>query len=310
MSNFLEIREKLKEFYIKNEMYIMPVLKFVLAIVLILFINMQMGHMELLKNPIVICALALTCAFLPVNATVVVCCIYVIANGYALSMEVAIVAALLVVLMFLLYFRFAPKDAFIVLLVPIAFVCKIPYIVPLLIGMLATPLSMISMCFGIIMYYFVTYVNGNAGILSAASNTDVISKVSMIIENLMADKMMILMLISFMATVLVVYLIKRLKIDYVWNTATITGVLTNLLIMLVGEFMMNVTGNIGGMIISMIVSGILVYVIQFFVFSVDYTRAEYVQFEDDEYYYYVKAVPKMNVSASSKKVQRINPQKR
>ena len=74
--------------------------------------------------------------------------------------------------------------------------------------------------------------------------------------------------------------------------------------------MMNVTGNIGGMIISMIVSGILVYVIQFFVFSVDYTRAEYVQFEDDEYYYYEKAVPKMNVSASSKKVQRINPQKR
>ena len=32
--------------------------------------------------------------------------------------------------------------------------------------------------------------------------------------------------------------------------------------------------------------------------------------EDDDYYYYVKAVPKMTVSASSKKVQRINPQKR
>lgn len=310
MSDFLEFREKLKEFYIKNEMYIMPVLKFILAIVVLLFINVKMGHMEILGNPVLMCALALTCAFLPTNTTVIVACVYVILNGYALSMEVSIVAAVLVLLMFLLYFRFAPKDAFIVLLVPIAFVCKIPYILPLLIGMLATPLSMVSMCFGIIMYYFVTYVSENAGILSAAGSTDVISKVSMILENVMSDRMMLLMLISFMATVVVVYLIRRLNIDHVWNTATIIGVLTNLLIMLVGEFMMNVTGNIGSMVIFMLISGVVVYVVQFFVFSLDYTRAEYVQFEDDEYYYYVKAVPKMNVSASSKKVQRINPQKR
>jgi hypothetical protein len=31
-----------------------------------------------------------------------------------------------------------------------------------------------------------------------------------------------------------------------------------------------------------------------------------VQFEDDEYYYYVKAVPKMNVSAPEVKVKNIN----
>lgn len=310
MSDFLEFREKLKEFYMKNEMYIMPVLKFILAMLVLLLINMKMGHMEILGNPVIMIALALTCAFLPVNTTVVISCFYIIVNGYALSMEVAIVAAILVLLMFLLYFRFAPKDAFVVLLVPIAFACKIPYIVPLLVGMLATPVSMVSMCFGIIMYYFVAYVSENAGILSAAGNTDVISKVSMIFENIMSDKLMLLMLISFMTTVVVVYLIKRLNIDHVWNTATIVGVLTNLLIMLVGEFMMNVTGNIGSMLIFITISGVLVYVIQFFVFSLDYTRTEYVQFEDDEYYYYVKAVPKMSVSASSKKVQRINPQKR
>lgn len=310
MSDFLEFREKLKELYIKNEMYIMPVLKFILAIVLLLLINMKMGHMEILGNPVFMCAVALTCAFLPTNTTVVVCSLYVIANGYALSMEVAIVAVVLVLLMFLLYFRFAPKDAFIVLLVPIAFACKMPYVVPLLIGMLATPMSIVSMGFGIIMYYFVTYISENAGVLSATGNTDVISKVSMILENVMSYKVMLLMLISFMATVVVVYLVRRLNIDHVWTTATIVGVLTNLLIMLVGEFMMNITGNIGSMLIFMLISGVLVYVIQFFVFSLDYTRAEYVQFEDDEYYYYVKAVPKMTVSASSKKVQRINPQKR
>ena len=42
----------------------------------------------------------------------------------------------------------------------------------------------------------------------------------------------------------------------------------------------------------------------------DYTRTEMVQFEDDEYYYYVKAVPKNVLAAPQKKVKRINKQQK
>ena len=41
----------------------------------------------------------------------------------------------------------------------------------------------------------------------------------------------------------------------------------------------------------------------------DYSRIENVQFEDDEYYYYVKAIPKMTVAAPTKTVKRINVQR-
>ena len=33
---------------------------------------------------------------------------------------------------------------------------------------------------------------------------------------------------------------------------------------------------------------------------------EYTQFEDDDYYYYVKAVPKIKIAAPKKDVKRIN----
>ena len=46
-------------------------------------------------------------------------------------------------------------------------------------------------------------------------------------------------------------------------------------------------------------------VLEFFFFSVDYSRSENIQFEDDEYYYYVKAVPKVGVAAPEKEVKRI-----
>ena len=49
--------------------------------------------------------------------------------------------------------------------------------------------------------------------------------------------------------------------------------------------------------------------VQFFRFNLDYSRTEKVQFEDDEYYYYVKAVPKMTVSAPEKKVKKITTQR-
>ena len=42
------------------------------------------------------------------------------------------------------------------------------------------------------------------------------------------------------------------------------------------------------------------------IFSVDYSRTQRMQFEDDEYYYYVKAVPKIVVSAPEKTVKKIN----
>ena len=51
-------------------------------------------------------------------------------------------------------------------------------------------------------------------------------------------------------------------------------------------------------------------VLQFFLFSVDYSRTEYVQFEDDEYYYYVKAVPKLSIAVSEKRVKKISSQRK
>ena len=57
------------------------------------------------------------------------------------------------------------------------------------------------------------------------------------------------------------------------------------------------------------ISFLLGRVLQFFVFNVDYSRTEKVQFEDDEYYYYVKAVPKVTVARAEKKVKQINTQR-
>ena len=47
-----------------------------------------------------------------------------------------------------------------------------------------------------------------------------------------------------------------------------------------------------GVILGSIVCALIALVMQFFQFNLDYARTEKVQFEDDEYYYYVKRFPK------------------
>ena len=50
MTALLELKQKIKEIYGQYEMYILPVMKFVLALVYFLWINANMGYMSRLNT--------------------------------------------------------------------------------------------------------------------------------------------------------------------------------------------------------------------------------------------------------------------
>ena len=90
----------------------------------------------------------------------------------------------------------------------------------------------------------------------------------------------------------------------------LVGSIFELVAFLIGGILLNAKFSILWVIIGSLISFALAYVLQMLVFSVDYSRTENTQFEDDEYYYYVKAVPKINVTAPEMNVKRINAQRR
>ena len=82
-------------------------------------------------------------------------------------------------------------------------------------------------------------------------------------------------------------------------------------VLLVGDLMFDTKVSMVGIFVGTIFSLLIVKILEFFVFHLDYSRVEKVQFEDDEYYYYVKAVPKITVATPARTVKRINtPRKR
>ena len=92
MTNLLVLREQLKKFYGKYEIYITPVCKFLVAFISFIMINQTIGYMSALNSIAVVLILALLCSFLPMNLTVVIAAGVTLAHLYAFSLECAVVA--------------------------------------------------------------------------------------------------------------------------------------------------------------------------------------------------------------------------
>ena len=305
MVALLELKEKLVRIYGKYEAYITPLFRFVLALSAFLMINGSIGYMKAISSVPAALILSAICAVLPINATVGIAGIVILMNLYALSMEVCIVGLLIFVFIYLVYFRFSPRYGYNAVLMPICFKLGIPYIVPVGSGLLGEIYSVASVVCGSVIYFFLKGVHENEATLSSASDAGLsaTSKITIALNQLLMNKEMFLVITIFAITTIVVYIIRRLDIDNAWTVAWIAGVLFEVIGLVSGYLLLGIPGKVFGVVLGGIVSAVIALGLQFLFFNVDYTRTERLQFEDDEYYYYVKAVPKSVITGSDKKVK-------
>lgn len=173
-------------------------------------------------------------------------------------------------------------------------------------GLLRTPASAASIVSGTVMFYFLKGIKENEAVLSAVEeDSNAASKMVVAINQLLGNKEMYLVLATFIVILLVVYVVRRLSIDYAWTVASLAGILIGLTVLISGFVMLGIKGQIVWIIVGGVISTVIALIQQFLFFNLDYSRTERVQFEDDEYYYYVKAVPKIYVTTKEKRVKRI-----
>lgn len=311
MTALFELREKLKNFYGAHEVILRPIIKFLVVFVSLILIKSNIGYMELLNMWFIMLALSVISAFLPWNVVTVILAADIVANIFSVSVELGGLILLISLILFLLFFRFSPKQGALLVFIPLAFFLKIPYAIPVVVGLLWAPYAIIPVVFGTVIYFIIYVVSENTALLTRMSNGNISSaSVNSIINMLSNNNEMVLMIIAFVITILVVYFIKRMSVDNAWTIAIFSGGILEFVIVLVGSLMLKTDTSLVEIIIGSVISIMISFIIHFFVFSVDYSRTEHTQFEDDEYYYYVKAVPKINVTAPEMNVKRINAQRR
>lgn len=307
MYRLLEFREIYKAIYAKYSMYIEAAVKFIIALVGMITINAYIGTMGVLENPLVVILISLVCAVMPKAIAAMILMFVIIGHVSAIAIEAALVVLVMFILMYLLFFRFTSKESALLILVPIFFAIKIPYVIPIIVGLVLTPISAISVSFGTLVYFILSFVDANYDKVLKVGSGDGFEVLLMFIKGVLLEPALYFTIAIFAVVITLVYVVKRLSVDYSWIIAVCAGGIVQIVMFLIGNIMIDMSLACG--ILSAILGGLIsvaiTWFLQFFIHSVDYTRTENVQFEDDDYFYYVKAVPKVKVAARDVKVKRV-----
>ena len=157
----------------------------------------------------------------------------------------------------------------------------------------SSPELMIPAAFGCVFYYFMKYTVDYVALSKTTASEDMIEGYKYIFQHLVQDKTLLLTIIVFAVVIVLTYIIYRMSFSYSWYVAIITGGVVEIVLFLVGTMSMEVEISLAGALIGSVFAILVAIVVQFFKTVVDYSSVENTQFEDDEYYYYVKAVPKV-----------------
>ncbi len=309
MDSLYLLRDRIEEFYAQYSRIVDKAVQFLITFFAFYLINSNVGFMEAASSMVITIALSVICTFFKPLWTLLVAAVLILAHMYAVSLGVMGVVALVFIVMYVFFIRMTPDLALVVMLTPILFHFRIPYVLPVACGLLAGPVSMVAIGCGIVIFYMLDYVKVAASTLQVESMSEILDQVTVFIRQIFTDREMWIYILTFMICLLVVYAVRRLSIDHAWIIAIAAGVVTNIVVIAGGNVALGVATSYGSLFIGNVIAAAVGLILNLFFFSVDYERSENLQYEDDDYYYYVKAVPKLSVSKPDVTVKRINARK-
>ncbi len=295
MNTLSRLRAGIIRFYGSADMYLVPILKFFLAFLLFYGINRNFGYLEAINKIFVVIILALICALLPLNGMVAIGMSLIVVHCFGIGTEIGAFAACLYLLMFILVLRFVPRDSLAILLTPFAFWLNVPAAVPISLGMLGRASSALTGICSVVSWYFLRSLPELAR-MKAAGEASTLEMLKAAVDGIAKNMELIIMAIVFAAVILVVYLVRKLCTTYGWLISILVGTAVYIVLLMCGAAFLELPLDVPMHILGSLLSAGIALVIAFFCFHADYRGSRYLQFEDDDYYYYVKAIPKIKVS--------------
>jgi len=143
---------------------------------------------------------------------------------------------------------------------PVLYALDIPYVVPLVMGLVSAPVSVMPVSFGTVIYYLIL----DTVYVINTSTEDTINIYKLVMQQLSLDTQMYVSIFIFAIVTIVVYFIRNRKTDYAFEMAIITGSFLNLILFLVVNYLMDININILSLLGGIAVSCLLVWVIQVF----------------------------------------------
>lgn len=292
MTGLLTVRDTIRDFLRKYDEITTPLLRFVAAFIVFHSINKMYGYSSLFDKSIILFLMSVICALVSDQVAVLVGGVMILVHAMSVSLEIGVMFLILVVLIYCMYMRMFQECGWILAFVPIMLMLKLYYAVPLVVVIFSGAAGIVPTAFGVILYYFSICVREIQD--GKMLEEEKFQAYTYIVDGIIKNKNILAMIIAAAIVILLTYIIYMLPFDYSWYVAIGVGGICNMIVTSMVNSVVGAqaaSGLVGGSLLGII----LALFVQVCKRVADYSKKESVQFEDDDYYYYVKAIPKYNM---------------
>ncbi len=239
--------------------------------------------------------LALLCILLPMRFATFFAIIIILYNIYQASFWGAIIAAVLLLVLYILISRLAPDETILMILMPLLMKTNL-LIVPLFAGAFMGVFSIIPIVGGIVLWSFMrilpVFLKFDAGAIDELPELAT-ETLSYIADQFVKNKELMFLMILCAGIVVVVWLLDKVNFNYMRYLAVIAGAAVGFVCLVVGRTTGMIEISVVDTVKMPVIAMLIMIFIEFFHIALNYKMSRRLEFADDEYYYYVKAIPKI-----------------
>lgn len=306
MAKLVNIKETIRNYYQKHIEYLQPILKLVFSFLILCLVSRMFSYSNTVSKPWILLAISAVQAFLPASFLFYSASILVALQLWKLSLEILVFFLALVLICWLCFVRIEGKYGLLMVITAVLFLLKLEYLIPVLVSMTVGIGGILPVAGGILLYYFSCYTREAEALLLTTTGNKTGMAMQRIVDLLATDKELLVVLLAFALAMFISVLLYHMFHESAWIYTVVIGNVALALLLLSGRLVFELDYSIARLFLEIILAGILAMIYQFFEGIGDVTRIERVSFEDEEYIYFVKAVPKIKVTQTERNVTNIN----
>lgn len=249
--------------------------------------------------------LALVATLLPSRIGVLLTMALVIYNVFQSSLIGAVIVGGMMLVLYIAVSRMFPDQVYFLVLIPVCIQWNLYLLFPLFAGLYVGLIAVVPVVAGVLLWGLIRIIPAFMT-LEIGESLDALPKMisdasTYGIDQITKNDQMVYLLIISTGIIILVSLLKKLKMDYVRYIALAAGGILGIVCLIMGT----IVGSLPGNLIVSVLWGVLsmggIALMEFMHLAVNYKAAQNLEFEDEEYYYQVRAIPKINPISKSKK---------
>lgn len=303
----LIIRDKVLQFYKIYEKVWIGMAKFLSMLLVMVAITRAIGYAPTLTRSYIIAALALVSTMLPAQYIMLEILGVIVIHLLHFNWIIGGVVLVIFISLYILFIRLYPKESLLIILTMLAMKVELLCMLPIVAGLFGGLGAILAILIGIVGHF--SFKSLEMMLQSLLKTEDLVvwiqENLNLYITQIFYNKELLAMLSICLIVFCVVYIIRKQVIDYAPYLAVVIGGVMNILGFILAELFLDISVNTFLLVFRTIISVVIALGIQFVSRPADYSRSESIRFEDEDNYYMVKVIPKMQVRKSVTKVQKV-----